>query len=94
MLKLLAGQVKGLSAHDPIASANAIKAMGVDTNVNFVENWKVSVARADIIIIATNWLEYSDLRTMVDKIAGKILFDTRSLLTKTDFPDNLYLTVN
>jgi len=94
LLKLLAGQVKGLSAHDPIASANAIKAMGVDTNVNFVENWKVSVARADIIIIATNWLEYSDLRTMVDKIAGKILFDTRSLLTKTDFPDNLYLTVN
>jgi UDP-glucose 6-dehydrogenase len=94
LLKLLSGQVKSLSAHDPIATVNATKAMGADANIDFVENWEIALARVDIIIIATSWLEYSDLTKMTDKIGGKIVFDTRSLLTKTDFPENPYLTVN
>tara|TARA_X000000950_G_scaffold84957_1_gene106926 strand:- start:12345 stop:13685 length:1341 start_codon:yes stop_codon:yes gene_type:complete len=94
LLQLLSGQVKGLSAHDPIAIANAKRALNSNNNIDFVENWKVKLPKVDIIIIATNWLEYSDLPKMGEDIAGKIVFDTRSLLTQSDSSNFTYLTVN
>ncbi len=94
LLQLLSGQVKSLSAHDPIAIANAKRALNSNNNIDFVENWKVKLPKVDIIIIATNWLEYSDLPNMGEDIAGKIVFDTRSLLTQSDSSNFTYLTVN
>ena len=94
LLELLSGQVKSLSAHDPIAIANAKRALNSNNNIDFVENWKVKLPKVDIIIIATNWLEYANLSKMGEDIAGKIVFDTRSLLTQSDVSNFTYLTVN
>ena len=94
LLKLLSGQVKTLSAHDPIAMPNAKKILGRDADVRFVDNWKKTLSNIDIVIIATNWKEYIDLKSFRDVLSGKTVFDTRSLLNYTDFPDIKYITVN
>ena len=94
LLELLSGQVKSLAAHDPIAITNAKWALNSNNNIDFVENWKVKLLKVDIIIIATNWLEYSDLAKMGEDIKGKIVFDTRSLLTQSDLSNVTYITVN
>jgi UDPglucose 6-dehydrogenase len=94
LLDLLEGQVKSLSAHDPIAISNAKEVLRPDINVDFVTNWKSKVSDADIIIITTNWIEYADLALLADKIAGKTIFDTRSLLNKSNLRDVTYITVS
>ena len=94
LLELLSGQVKSISAHDPIAIANAKLALNSNNNIDFIENWKVNLSKVDIIIIATNWREYSDLAKMGEDISGKIVFDTRSLLTSSDLVNVNYLNVN
>ena len=94
LLDLLEGQAKSLSAHDPIAINNAKAAIRPDIKVDFVTNWKSELSNADIIIIATNWSEYADLAVMPDKIAGKTIFDTRSLLSKTKLRGITYVTVS
>jgi len=94
LLNLLIGKVKSLTAHDPIAIPNAKRALGIDTDIEFVEHWEAALTKADIIIISTNWPDYTNLKRMLVNEVGKIVFDTRSLLKKSDFPNNLYLTVN
>jgi len=94
LLDLLEGHVKSLSAHDPIAISNAKAALRPDINVDFITNWKSKVSDTDIIIIATNWIEYADLAEMNDKITGKIIFDTRSLLNKSNLREIRYITVS
>ena len=94
LLNLLSGHVKSLSAHDPIAITNAKRAMSHNKNIDFVENWKVRLTDADIIIIATNWLEYGDLTNIKDCLEGKVIFDIRSLLIEADIGKANYFTVN
>ena len=94
LLELLSDEVKLLSAHDPIAIANAKRELNLVSNIEFVDNWKAKVPKVDIIIIATKWIEYSDLHKMEGDIAGKIVFDMRSLLTQFDLSDLTYITVN
>ncbi len=94
LLNLLSGQVKSLAAHDPIAIKNAKQAMTHNKNIHFVDNWKESLLNADIIIIATNWIEYADLINMKDCIEGKVIFDIRSLLTEANISKADYFTVN
>jgi UDPglucose 6-dehydrogenase/GDP-mannose 6-dehydrogenase len=94
LLNLLSGQVKSLAAHDPIAIKNAKRAMSHNKNIDFVENWKVSIPNVDIIIIATNWLEYADLANMKDCTEEKVIFDIRSLLIDADIAKANYFTVN
>lgn len=94
LLDLLMGKVKSLSAHDPIANANAKRALREDADIEFVKDWEAALAKADVIIISTNWPVYTSLKTFLANLAGKIVFDTRSLLKKSDFPNSLYLTIN
>lgn len=94
LLALLGGKVKSLTAHDPIAIENAKKAIDSNIQVNFVDNWRPQLEKNDIVIIATNWIEYTDISKLNNKINGKILFDTRGLLGTSDLSGITYLTVN
>tara|TARA_B100000035_G_scaffold157005_1_gene133755 strand:+ start:9817 stop:11160 length:1344 start_codon:yes stop_codon:yes gene_type:complete len=94
LLKLLSGKVDNLVAHDPIAIDNAILELGQLDDVHFSTEWKNKIEDSDIIIICTNWNEYSELAAMKDLLKGKIVFDTRSLLSGIDVSDFQYLTVN
>jgi UDPglucose 6-dehydrogenase len=94
LLKLLSGHVNGLIAHDPIAIDNAKKEINQSYAVDFTQDWKNKIEDADVIIICTNWSEYSKLACMNDLLKGKVIFDTRSLLTKLDSTEIQYITVN
>jgi UDPglucose 6-dehydrogenase/GDP-mannose 6-dehydrogenase len=94
LLPLLAGQVQSLSVHDPIAMGNAKAVLSSDINVHFVDDWKSKLFDTDIIIIATNWLEYKYLTKVAEQMKGKIIFDTRSLLKKIELLGVTYITVN
>lgn len=96
LLSLLEGQVRSLAAHDPIAIENAKRSLDSKVNVDFVKDWRAYLAHADIVIIATNWSEYIDLTVTVlnNALDGKIVFDTRGLLTASKLPNVTYLTVN
>ena len=94
LLKLLHGEVNSLIAHDPIAIDNAIIEFNQRNDINFSKEWKNKIEESDIIIICTNWNEYSELSNMNDLLKGKIIFDTRSLLSGFNDTDVKYITVN
>lgn len=94
LLKLLDGQVKSLSAHDPIAMSNAKNALELDMNIEFVDDWQDKLSDTDIVIIATNWIEYAGLANMLEKIKDKTILDTRSLLSKDSLLNVKYITIN
>ena len=94
LLGLLVNQVKSLIAHDPVAIENAKMALSPCVQVDFVADWRPLLAHVDIIIIATNWTEYSELVQLNDQIVGKTVFDTRSLLRESDLSDVTYITIN
>ncbi|MDC1424092.1 nucleotide sugar dehydrogenase [Gammaproteobacteria bacterium] len=94
LLDLLRDKVKNLAAHDPIATQNAMKSLGPNTNINFINNWKDYIAHVDVIIIATNWNEYVEIKSLNAKISGKVLLDTRSLFVASELPNLTYLSVN
>ena len=94
LIEILEGQVKSLSAHDPIAINNAKAALRSDIKVDFINNWKSELSNVDVIILSTNWREYAELAIMTEEISGKTVFDTRSLLTKSTLGDVTYVSVN
>jgi UDPglucose 6-dehydrogenase len=94
LLKLLSGKVSMLTAHDPIAIDNAKKEINQRIDVDFSLDWRNSVKYADIIMICTNWGEYLELADMNDRLKGKVIFDTRSLLSGLDVSGVQYITVN
>lgn len=94
LMERLAPQVSNISAHDPLAIENAKKAIRLNKNIDFVQNWKETLVNADIVIIATNWKEYLELKNMQQVLSGKVLFDTRSLFTPKDFDNLQYISVN
>lgn len=94
LLNLLAKKVKSLIVHDPIAIENAKKALNPSLQVDFVYDWRSLLIHVDIIIIATNWEEYSLLAQQNSQIIGKTIFDTRSLFRESDFTDVNYITIN
>ena len=94
LLKLLSKEVSSLVAHDPIAIDNAIIELDNLYNVHFSQEWKNEIKDSDIIIICTNWNEYSELANMSKLLKGKIIFDTRSLLSGLDVTDFQYISVN
>ena len=94
LLKILSGEVKNLIAHDPIAIHNATIELNESYAVNFSHNWKNEIEDSDVIIICTNWSEYLELFEMTDHLKGKVIFDTRSLLSGLDDANLQYITVN
>jgi len=88
----LLAQNTNLVAHDPIATENFIKFSGVQTSaIRFIHDWRAEVANADAIVVATRWEEYKALPGL--KVAGKVVFDTRRLLSPRDFPNSTYFSI-
>ncbi|MDB4783530.1 nucleotide sugar dehydrogenase [Verrucomicrobiales bacterium] len=94
LLNLLTGQVNSISAHDPIAISNAKNVLKSDIKIDFIDDWQSKVPDSDIIIIATNWIQYTELANMPELINGKIILDTRSLLSQLELSNTSYITVN
>ena len=81
-----------ITAHDPVSINNAKKR--INFFVKYVKDWKKELVKNDIIIIATNWSDYKDLKYLDKNLKGKILFDTRSLFKKGEFNNINYLNIN
>lgn len=94
LLNLLSSEVASLYAHDPIAIDNSKRVVSQNSEIGFVNDWRIMVPEVHVIIIATNWPEYTALKSMSEDVAGKIVFDTRSLLSESDIPMATYLSVN
>jgi UDPglucose 6-dehydrogenase len=88
----LAEEGAQIVAHDPIAAENFRKALnGGATSVRYCDHWQDEVAGADILIVATSWPEYQDLRAF--DLAGKILFDARRAFSPGHFKGATYLSI-
>jgi UDPglucose 6-dehydrogenase len=81
-----------VSAHDPIATENFKRFMGAKASaINFCADWKDAVTQAEIVIIATKWLEYAALEQC--DMAGKTIFDARRLIPVEKLTNAHYLTI-
>tara|TARA_B100001063_G_scaffold245589_1_gene281713 strand:- start:1721 stop:3061 length:1341 start_codon:yes stop_codon:yes gene_type:complete len=94
IINLLHDKVLSLSAHDPVAIENTKKLMSPLVNLNYVDDWKNAIYKADIIIIATNWSVYKSIEQLEGIISDKIIFDTRSLLDTSIIDNKNYLSFN
>ena len=94
LLKSLDGQVKSLAAHDPIAIENAKAFFERDHSIEFIDDWRIKLIDTDVVIIATNWIEYSSLADMANEIEGKVILDARSLLGADCLPNVQYISIN
>lgn len=93
ILSLLLKQEAYVLAHDPI-SIEHTKKQYTDTNLEYVNDWKSKVPNVDIIIIGTNWPEYSELTDYLPLIKKNnvIIFDTKRLFSVEQMEDIKYLT--
>lgn len=81
-----------VTAHDPIAIDHFKRAVGpVGERVRFVDDWRVEVAGAEIVVVATRWPEYADL-TEAD-LAQKLLFDARRMFSPDRVNGAEYLSI-
>ena len=94
IINLLYDKVLSLSAHDPIAIENTKRSLDPLTDINYVDDWKIAVYKADIVIIATNWSDYKSIEQFEDLMLDKIIFDTRSLLDSSFSNNKNYLSFN
>lgn len=94
IINLLSKKVLTLSAHDPVAIENTKKVMSPFLNINYVDNWKAAINKADIIIIATNWNIYKSIDQLNYLFLEKIIFDTRSLLDSRLTSHENYISFN
>jgi UDPglucose 6-dehydrogenase/GDP-mannose 6-dehydrogenase len=78
--------------HDPIASQNALNALG-DVSVNVIDRWQDKLDEADGIIVATRWPEYQSLVDEKLAIKGKIVLDARRMFSTTQFDDTKLISV-
>lgn len=91
---LLECRVKKLRVHDPIATNNAREALGAKARLEFIGEWRPSLATANVIIIAAGWPEYLDLASMGDDLMGKVILDTKGIFSAKDFLGASYISVN
>lgn len=83
-----------VSAHDPIAAANARKAWP-EAKADYIADWRAGLVTADAVIIATKWPEYQALRDLAaaGALAGKTIIDARRMFGPADFPGSHYFTI-
>jgi len=92
IVRALTPVARSVTAHDPVARQNFRQALGEDAErVAFVDDWRPSVADADIIVVATAWNEYRDLAAM--DLEGKVLFDARRLFQPDASHGARYLSI-
>ncbi|HEY3782980.1 MAG TPA: UDP-glucose/GDP-mannose dehydrogenase family protein [Fimbriimonadaceae bacterium] len=78
--------------HDPVATENFVQQPEFkDRNLNTLDSWDQEVARADIIIVATKWLEYRRLAKF--DLSDKVVFDSRRLFQPGELAQAKYLSI-
>lgn len=70
-------------AHDPIAISNFRSSYPeLNNKINYINEWGDFICEADVILIATNWIEY---RGVLDHdLGGKVLFDARQMFSDNE----------
>ncbi len=79
-------------AHDPIAAANAVAAIG-DGVIRLVDDWKAAIETADGVIVATPWPDYEGLADAPNLLDDKIFLDARRMFRPGAFPNAHYVAV-
>jgi UDPglucose 6-dehydrogenase len=92
IVKDLIAKHVSVAAHDPVAVKNFKLYVNSPTStINYVYDWKDSVAKSDIIIIATPWTEYRCLAKL--DISGKIIFDAKRAFFPQYFSGAIYRSI-
>ena len=92
ILKLLLKKDFKLIAHDPIAIDNA-KAEINNENIKFCNDWKSEIKNNSIIIIGTNWEEYTVLKNILNnEKSKKIIIDCKRLFNSNEINYHDYAT--
>lgn len=79
-------------AHDPVANDKFKAAIGDGAqSVTFVTDWAASAEAADVIVVATAWPEYLELKEM--DLEGKVIFDARHMLEPSAVSAARYLSI-
>lgn len=83
-----------VQAHDPVATPNARAAWPL-LDVEYVDDWRPAIARAEAVIIATKWPEYRALLEPARQatLAGKTIVDARRMFDPAGFPRSRYFTI-
>ncbi len=79
-------------AHDPIAAANAVTALGPGV-VELADDWRAALPEADGVILATRWPEYAALGEHPAILDGKIFLDARRMFAPGRFPKARHVAV-
>jgi UDPglucose 6-dehydrogenase len=81
-----------VTAHDPIATDNFIRAFGTGAGaITFTDDWRASMADAEVVVIATRWTEYADIAGIAGE--GQTVFDARRMLDPASVAEAGYLTI-
>ena len=92
ILKLLLKKDFKLIAHDPIAIDNA-KAEINNENIKFCNDWKSEIKNNSIIIIGTNWEEYTVLKNILNnEKSKKIIIDCKRICNSNEINYHDYAT--
>jgi UDPglucose 6-dehydrogenase/GDP-mannose 6-dehydrogenase len=75
--------------HDPIAMENT-KNQFHHPFIQYTNSWKDEVNKVDIIVIGTNWPEYTELKDIIKN--NITVFDTKRLFSINDMSNVNYLT--
>ena len=80
-----------ITVHDPIALRNFKKKVGhIFPKIISTSNWKNCIGKNEIIIVATNWIEYRELLEL--DISRKLVFDCKRLFSPDEIKCSQYLT--
>ncbi len=78
--------------HDPIAMSSAQRVL-TGKAINWTESWQELVRDCDVIIVATEWPEYSSLPEHLVNLSGKIIMDPRRFFHPANFSSHRYYSV-
>ena len=69
-----------ITAHDPIATENFIRAFGDRSgDIAFTDDWRAEMAQAEVVVLATRWSDYAELAQRADET--QTVFDARRMLS-------------
>jgi UDPglucose 6-dehydrogenase len=92
IVELLLKKGAVVSAHDPMAGKNFLRASGERAvGVVLVKDWRAAAGEAEAIVIATKWTEYQILAAV--DLSHKTVFDARRMLQPNTLRTARYLGV-
>lgn len=92
VIKALIAKGAEVTAHDPVALDNMQKEF-VNPNLYYCRDYKSAIEAADIIVLATSWLEYSSLHELL-KDKNIPVMDGRRVLNKSNFDRYIGIGLN